>query len=50
MRQDAVGSTIRWHVQGIVSFGPETCGKSDNPGIYTKVGKYLDWILDNIRD
>lgn len=34
---------------GIVSFGPQQCG-STIPGVYTDVRKYINWILDNIRE
>lgn len=33
---------------GVVSRGPRQCG-INNPGIYTDVTKYMDWILDNIK-
>lgn len=33
-----------WRLSGIVSRGPSVCGKSDLPGIYTNVVKYLRWI------
>merc|ERR1712080_758527 len=37
----------RWTVAGIVSFGPSSCGRQV-PGVYTKVGSYLDWIEEQI--
>ncbi|XP_055523293.1 serine protease grass-like [Wyeomyia smithii] len=33
---------------GVVSFGVDSCGKKSVPGIYCRVGSYMDWILDNI--
>ncbi|XP_039443005.1 CLIP domain-containing serine protease B8-like [Culex pipiens pallens] len=35
-----------WKLSGIVSRGPSVCGKSDLPGIYTNVVKYLRWIRE----
>ena len=35
---------------GMVSWGPERCGSAGEPGIYTKIGPYLEWILDNLDD
>ncbi|ELK37636.1 Transmembrane protease serine 11F [Myotis davidii] len=32
-----------WYIIGIVSWGID-CGKENNPGIYTKVTHYRDWI------
>lgn len=34
--------------QGITSFGPRSCGAEGNPGVYTRVAHFMDWILDNI--
>ncbi|GJQ76773.1 hypothetical protein Trydic_g15613 [Trypoxylus dichotomus] len=34
---------------GIVSLGPTICGLEGFPVLYTKVAKYVGWILDNIR-
>ncbi|GLV36628.1 Melanization Protease 1 [Carabus blaptoides fortunei] len=34
---------------GIVSFGPPSCGVTNQPVVYTKVAYYMDWILDNMR-
>ena len=39
-----------WYQVGIVSFGyGDQCG-SKYPGIYTKVGGYLDWIEKHLED
>ncbi|XP_063908406.1 serine protease easter-like isoform X2 [Zophobas morio] len=38
-----------WIVAGIVSFGPKACGTGNLPGIYTKVSKYMTWIVDKLR-
>ncbi|XP_041969282.1 phenoloxidase-activating factor 3-like [Aricia agestis] len=34
---------------GLVSYGPTKCGSSV-PGVYTNVAKYMDWILDHMRE
>lgn len=36
-------------VAGIVSIGPAVCGAEGRPGIYTRVGPYVNWILDNLK-
>lgn len=37
------------HIQfGIVSFGTATCGDKNLPTIYTRVDRYLKWILDTV--
>lgn len=40
---------VRYVQYGIVSFGPNPCSTRGLPGVYTKITKYLDWILDNIK-
>ncbi|KAF5308212.1 hypothetical protein FQR65_LT06392 [Abscondita terminalis] len=40
---------IRYMQYGIVSYGPTKCGHKDVPGVYTRVDKYMDWILQNIH-
>lgn len=36
----------RWVTVGIVSWGIR-CGEKNHPGIYTRVTKYSDWIIQN---
>ena len=36
-------------VQGIVSFGYH-CGHKDYPGVYTRVGRYINWVGYRTRD
>ncbi|KAG6448119.1 venom protease [Manduca sexta] len=38
----------RWAVVGIVSWGVR-CGEPNHPGIYTRVDKYIGWIMENAR-
>ncbi|CAL4192420.1 unnamed protein product, partial [Meganyctiphanes norvegica] len=39
----------RFYLVGLVSFGPRVCGINSRPGVYTRIGFFLDWIEDNIR-
>ncbi|XP_057567868.1 kallikrein-7-like isoform X10 [Hippopotamus amphibius kiboko] len=36
-------------LQGVVSWGSFPCGQTNNPGVYTQVCKYVDWINDTMR-
>ncbi|XP_037818581.1 serine protease easter-like [Lucilia sericata] len=38
-----------YFLAGVVSFGPTPCGLEGWPGVYTRVGNYIDWILQNLR-
>ncbi|KAK6630239.1 hypothetical protein RUM43_014938 [Polyplax serrata] len=36
--------------KGIVSFGPRNCGTEGIPAVYTRVSRYVDWILMNLKN
>lgn len=42
-------SANNWVVVGVVSYGPAPCGTQGWPGVYTRVGAYIDWILSKLR-
>ncbi|CAH2045487.1 unnamed protein product, partial [Iphiclides podalirius] len=42
-------STQNWIVVGVVSYGPTPCGTPNWPGVYTRVGSYIDWIKRHLN-
>ncbi|GBL96334.1 Plasma kallikrein [Araneus ventricosus] len=38
-----------WHITGVVSTGGAVCGDKEQPGIYTLVPYYIDWIESKIK-
>lgn len=44
-----LGNLERFFQHGIVSFGSKDCSRNTAiPGVYTRVEKYIEWILDNM--
>nr|XP_022919420.1 serine protease nudel-like [Onthophagus taurus] len=41
-------SPDQWYLAGIVSHG-DGCARPNEPGVYTRVSLYIDWIFENIR-
>lgn len=46
----SVNGKIRYVQSGVVSLGPRPCANEVIPGVYTRVDKYVNWILDNMTD
>ncbi|XP_045461316.1 CLIP domain-containing serine protease 2-like isoform X3 [Harmonia axyridis] len=40
---------LNWYLAGILSYGPVPCGFKDWPSVYTRVSKYMGWILKHIK-
>jgi secreted trypsin-like serine protease len=38
----------KWIISGIVSGALNECGKAGNPGVYTKVSSFNNWIKEAI--
>lgn len=38
-----------YYQEGIISRGTG-CGVQGLPGVYTRVAKYMDWIIDNLQN
>uniref|UniRef100_A0A1A9WIZ6 CLIP domain-containing serine protease n=1 Tax=Glossina brevipalpis TaxID=37001 RepID=A0A1A9WIZ6_9MUSC len=47
--RDKLFDHLRFIQFGVVSFGINSCGRIDMPGVYTNVSYHLQWITDNIR-
>ncbi|XP_037953874.1 spaetzle-processing enzyme-like [Teleopsis dalmanni] len=43
------GNKDVYFAAGIVSYGPKPCGIKNWPGMYTRVGAYVDWIISNLK-
>lgn len=39
----------RYVIHGVVSYGQASCGVAAEPGIYTSVQHYLDWVIENLK-
>lgn len=50
MEYNASADPPHWSVVGIVSFGFTECGKAKWPGVYTRVDKYIPWMLNTMRN
>lgn len=48
-RVSSVNKKAKYVQYGIVSFGPTFCGTEGNPGVYTKIAYYMNWLLDNMK-
>ncbi|KAH8419185.1 hypothetical protein KR222_009242, partial [Zaprionus bogoriensis] len=44
-----VGEQEIFFVAGVTSYGPQPCGLQGWPGVYTRVGHYVDWITDKLK-
>ena len=41
--------TGAWQLGGIISWGPNSCGERNKPGVYTRIPSYTQWIEENTR-
>ncbi|CAO1427647.1 unnamed protein product [Diamesa serratosioi] len=49
MRQNVQSNPPYWYLAGLVSYGPSPCGQEGWPGVYTRVGNYVDWVESNLK-
>lgn len=40
----------QYYLMGIVSYGFISCGSPNQPGVYTKVTSFVDWIVEKINN
>ncbi|XP_059218230.1 serine protease easter [Stomoxys calcitrans] len=48
MVTESINKRHIYYVAGVVSYGPRPCGLEGWPGVYTRVGTYVNWILSNL--
>ncbi|EDV91460.1 spaetzle-processing enzyme [Drosophila grimshawi] len=49
MIKSDVGEQQVFFVTGVVSYGPTPCGLQGWPGVYTRVGNYIDWVETKLK-
>ncbi|KAK9721049.1 Regulatory CLIP domain of proteinase [Popillia japonica] len=49
MKTITVNGSMNYYVLGVVSFGPSPCGMEGWPGVYTRVTKYVPWIISKLK-
>jgi secreted trypsin-like serine protease len=42
-----MGSSGRWELQGVVSFGAPGCGDTSQPSVFARVPLLKNWIVQN---
>ncbi|XP_030370821.1 spaetzle-processing enzyme-like [Scaptodrosophila lebanonensis] len=49
MLSNLVNKQVIYFAAGITSYGPIPCGLKGWPGVYTRVGAYIDWIREKLQ-
>lgn len=44
MMPELINNRFIYFVAGVISFGPKPCGYNGWPGVYARVGNYVEWI------